>query len=73
MRAAGRLEAVDTLLIRLVEQVADRADDVSHPDLARQYCRQLIGLEQRLRSLAEVSDDSFAALIAAASGIDPGR
>jgi membrane glycosyltransferase len=71
LRATGRLEPCDALVLALARTAAQRAES---PDLSpreqRQWARLLTQLEWRLRSLGAPVDDTFAALLQAASGPD---
>jgi hypothetical protein len=67
LRATGRLEPCDQLLVGLARTAADRADSLAEPD-RRQYLKVLNQIELRLRMLGGPVDDAFAELLAQAAG-----
>jgi hypothetical protein len=72
LRAGGRLEPCDTLLVALVRTSADRCDELRGAEGKEfhetQALRLLFDLEDRLRGLGGPSDDAFDQLLAAAAG-----
>jgi hypothetical protein len=75
LRAAGRLEACDLLLVALLRTCADRCDElraVDGKEFHEAQALRLAGeLEARLRSLGGPSTDAFDQLLAAATGPAP--
>jgi hypothetical protein len=69
LRQTGRLEPCDALVLALARTAADKAESSSLSDREqRQWARLLSHLELRLRGLGGPVDDSWAQLLAAASG-----
>ena len=75
LRAGGRLEPADTLLVALLRTVSDRCDElraVDGKEFHEAQALRLAGeLEARLRSLGGPSTDAFDQLLAAATGTAP--
>jgi hypothetical protein len=72
MRKAGRLEAVDTLLVQLLRTCADRCDELrgaEGKEFHETQALKLTGeLEARLRGVGGPDTDAFDQLLAAAAG-----
>src|SRR5215471_12837764 len=75
LRAAGRLERCDQLLVALVRTTADVADEKrDDPDATYHLnaaLKLLADLDGRLRGLGAPADDGFAQLLAAVTGPAP--
>ena len=72
LRASGRLEACDALLVALLRTTADRCDELrgaEGKEFHEAQALRLTGeLEARLRSLGGPQTDAFDQLLAAATG-----
>jgi hypothetical protein len=77
LRAAGRLEPVDTLLVQLLRTCADRCDELrgaEGKEFHESQALRLTGdLEARLRGVGGPDTDAFDQLLAAATGTAPPR
>jgi hypothetical protein len=75
LRAGGRLEPADTLLVALLRTCSDRCDELrggEGKEFHEAQALRLAGeLEARLRSLGGPSTDAFDQLLAAATGPAP--
>ena len=75
LRAAGRLEACDALLVALLRTICDRCDELRAVEGKEfheaQALRLAVEVEARLRSLGGPSTDAFDQLLAAATGSAP--
>jgi hypothetical protein len=75
LRAGGRLEPVDSLLVALLRTCADRCDELraeEGKEFHEAQALRLAGeLEARLRTLGGPSSDDFDRLLAAATGTAP--
>jgi len=75
LRALGRLEAADQLLVSLIRTAADVADEKrADPDATYHLnaaLKLLADLEARLRGVGATTDDGFADLLAAVTGPPP--
>jgi hypothetical protein len=75
LRASGRLEPGDALLVALVRTTAEVADERRDDPTAAYHLtaalRLLADLDVRLRTLAVAEDDAFADLLAAAQLASP--
>jgi hypothetical protein len=77
LRATGRLEPCDILLVALLRTCADRCDELRGEDGKEFHEAQALRLtgelEARLRALGGPSTDAFDQLLALASGPAPPR